>query len=251
VSPRAALVTGGSRRIGRTLALRLAERGFSVAIHHRASPDEAEAVAAEIVALGGRAVTVDGELSEPKDVAALVPRAVQALGTPLTLLVNNASLFLDDRVGHLADAQWDLQLDVNLKAPVFLAQAFAAQAPEGADAQVINLIDQRVLKQNPQFFSYSISKAGLFHATRMLAQALAPRIRVNAVGPGPTLPSIHQSAEVFAAEAASTLLGKRATPEDIAQAVLYLVDAKAVTGQMIAVDAGQHLLWRTPDILHD
>jgi NAD(P)-dependent dehydrogenase (short-subunit alcohol dehydrogenase family) len=251
VSLRAALVTGGSRRIGRTLALRLAERGFSLAIHHRASPDEAEAVAAEIAALGGRAVTVDGELSDPKDVATLVPRAVEALGAPLTLLINNASLFLDDRVGHLADAQWDLQLDVNLKAPVFLTQAFAAQAPDGVDAQVINLIDQRVLKQNPQFFSYSISKAGLFHATRMLAQALAPRIRVNAVGPGPTLPSIHQSAEIFAAEAASTLLGKRATPEDIAQAVLYLVDAGAVTGQMIAVDAGQHLLWRTPDILHD
>jgi NAD(P)-dependent dehydrogenase (short-subunit alcohol dehydrogenase family) len=251
MTQRAALVTGGSRRIGRTLALRLAERGFTVAVHHRASPDEAEAVAAEIAALGGRVVTVDAELSDPKDVAGLIPRAAQALATPLTLLINNASLFLDDRIGGITDAQWDLQLDVNLKAPVFLAQAFAAQAPEGADAQVINLIDQRVLKQNPQFFSYSISKAGLFHATRMLAQALAPRVRVNAVGPGPTLPSIHQSAETFAAEAAATLLGKRATPEDIAQAVLYLVDATAVTGQMIAVDAGQHLLWRTPDIQHD
>ena len=251
MTPRAALVTGASRRIGRTLALRLAERGFAVAVHHRASPEEAEAVAGEIIAAGGRAVTVDGELSDPADVAALIPRAAAALATPLTLLVNNASLFLDDRVGGLADAQWDLQLDVNLKAPVFLAQAFAAQAPDGADAQVINLIDQRVLKQNPQFFSYSISKAALFHATRMLAQALAPRIRVNAVGPGPTLPSIHQSTETFAAEAASTLLGTRASPDDIAQAVLYLVDARAVTGQMIAVDAGQHLLWRTPDILHD
>ena len=172
--------------------------------------------------------------------------AAAALG-PLTVLVNNASVFLDDRVGALGRETWDAHLEVNLRAPLVLAEAFAAQAPDGSC--IVNLLDQRVLRPNPQFFSYAVSKAGLWFATRTLAQALAPRIRVNGVGPGPTLPSIHQSPAQFEAEATHTPLGRRATPRDIAAAVLYLIDAPGVTGQMIAVDGGQHLAWRTPDIV--
>jgi NAD(P)-dependent dehydrogenase (short-subunit alcohol dehydrogenase family) len=178
-------------------------------------------------------------------VRALVPAAA-ALG-PLTVLVNNASVFEDDRVGDLSRATWDRHMETNLRAPVVLAEAFAAQAP--ADSVIVNLLDQRVLKPDPRFVSYAISRNGLWWATRTLAQALAPRIRVNGVGPGPTLASIHQSPAEFAAEAAAVPLGHGADPDEIAAAVLYLVDARAVTGQMIAVDGGQHLAWRTPDIL--
>jgi NAD(P)-dependent dehydrogenase (short-subunit alcohol dehydrogenase family) len=144
-------------------------------------------------------------------------------------------------------ATWDAHMETNLRAPLVLAQAFARQAPDGAS--IVNLVDQRVWKPTPQFFSYSISKAALWFATRTLAQALAPRVRVNAVGPGPTLPSVHQSPEAFEAEASNVLLQRRATPDEIARAVLYLVDARSVTGQMIAVDGGQHLGWRTPDVV--
>ncbi len=242
----AALVTGGARRIGRQIALTLAGAGFDVAVHHRASPDEAAEVAAAIEASGRRAAIVQADLADETAVRALTAQAAAALG-PLTVLGNNASVFLDDRVGALGRETWDAHLEVNLRAPLVLAEAFAAQAPDGSC--IVNLLDQRVLRPNPQFFSYAVSKAGLWFATRTLAQALAPRIRVNGVGPGPTLPSIHQSPAQFEAEATHTPLGRRATPRDIAAAVLYLIDAPGVTGQMIAVDGGQHLAWRTPDIV--
>ena len=242
----AALVTGGARRIGRRIALALAGAGFDVAVHHRASPDEAAQVVAAVEALGRRAAVVQADLADEAAVRALAPQAAAALG-PLAVLVNNASVFLDDRVGALGRDTWEAHLEVNLRAPLVLAEAFAAQAPDGAC--IVNLLDQRVLRPNPQFFSYAVSKAGLWFATRTLAQALAPRIRVNGVGPGPTLASIHQSPAQFEAEAAHTPLGRRATPEEIAAAVLYLIDAPGVTGQMIAVDGGQHLAWRTPDIV--
>lgn len=242
----AALVTGGARRIGREIALALAGAGFDVAVHHRAAPEDAAQVAAAVEALGRRAVVVTADLSDEAAVRVLVPDAVAALG-PLSVLINNASTFLDDRVGGLSRETWDAHIEVNLRAPLVLAEAFAAQAPGGSC--IINLLDQRVLKPNPQFVSYSLSKAALWFATRTLAQALAPRVRVNGVGPGPTLRSVHQSQAEFDAEAANTPLGRRATPQDIARAVLYLVDAPMVTGQMIAVDGGQHLAWRTADIL--
>ena len=241
----AALVTGGARRIGRTLCLALAEAGFDVAIHHNESADEADSLKTEIEAVGRRACAVRADLADVVATAGIVGEAAAALG-PLTLLVNNASVFEDDRLETITGASWNAHLDINLRAPVLLAQTFAAQAPAGSS--IINILDQRVLKPNPQFFSYSLSKAGLWFATRTLAQALAPRIRVNGVGPGPTLPSIHQSPEDFAAEAANVPLQRRSTPEAIARAVLYLVDAEEVTGQMIAVDGGQHLAWLTPDI---
>jgi NAD(P)-dependent dehydrogenase (short-subunit alcohol dehydrogenase family) len=246
MSPRGgALVTGAARRIGRTLALRAASCGYAVAIHHRGSEAEAYAVKAEIEAAGGQAVVVAADFADAGVAAPLIDEACAALG-PLTLLVNNASLFEDDSIETLTAATWDAHMAANLRAPVLLAQAFARQAPDGA--LIVNLLDQRVWRPTPQFFSYSVSKAALWQATRMLAQALAPGIRVNAIGPGPTLPSIHQSEAAFAAEADHVPLKRRATPQEIADALVFLIDAPSVTGQMIAVDAGQHLAWRTPDV---
>lgn len=244
----AALITGARARIGRALALALSRAGYAVALHHRNDEAAAEALAAEIRAAGGTAAVVQADLADEAQTSGLVARAAQVLGRPLTLLVNNASRFTDDRVGGLSRESWDGHMEANLRAPILLAEAFAAQAPADADALVINMLDQRVWKTNPQFFSYTLSKAALWTATTMLAQALAPKVRVNGIGPGPTLPSIHQSEADFAAEAAAVPLQRRATPDDICRAALYLIDATVVTGQMIAVDGGQHLGWKTPDI---
>lgn len=243
-----ALVTGAAKRIGRALAIETARAGFDVAVHFKTSRAEAESVCAEIEALGRKAAAVQADLADEAQARMLAGEAAMAVG-PLTLLVNNASIFEDDRAGALDRASWALHLETNLRAPVVLAEAFAAQLPADAEGLVVNLLDQRVFKPNPQFFSYSLSKHALWAATRMLAQAMAPRIRVNGIGPGPTLPSTHQTEAEFDAEAANTPLQRRATPEDIAAALRYLIDAKTVTGQMIAVDGGQHLAWRTPDIV--
>ncbi|MBO9557077.1 MAG: SDR family oxidoreductase [Caulobacter sp.] len=248
----AALVTGAGRRIGRVLALEAARAGFDVAVHYRTgkpgSGEDAQAVADEIAALGRRAVVLDAELTDEDQTAALIGRAAQALG-PVTLLVNSASTFEDDRLATATRASWDAHLDANLRAPIVLAQAFAAALPADIAGQIVNIIDQRVLRPNPQFFSYSLSKAGLWWATQTMAQDLAPRIRVNAIGPGPTLASVHQAPGEFEREAAGTPLERAVSPDDIAAALRYLIDATSVTGQMIAVDAGQHLGWRTPDIV--
>ena len=246
----AALITGAARRIGRTLALTAAEAGYDVAVHHRGPADAAEEVAFEIRSMGRRAATVDADLTNEADTAALVGRASQALG-PVTLLINNASVFQDDRIQTVTRDSWDAHMQTNLRAPIVLTQAFAAELPEGAEGLIINLLDQRVWKPNPQFFSYGVSRAALWSATRVMAQALAPRIRVNAIGPGPTLASIHQTQTDFEAEAHNVPLQRRSAPEDIAAAVRYLIDARQVTGQMIAVDGGQHLAWRTPDVVGD
>lgn len=239
-----ALVTGGARRIGRTICLTLAKAGFDVAIHHHASGDEAQSLADEIAALGRRACLLQADLTDESRVRGLVPAAAAALG-PVSVLVNNASVFEDDRIGGLTRESWDTHIETNLRAPLVLAETFAAQTTQGV---IINLLDQKVLKPDPRFFSYSLSRNGLWWATQTLAQALAPGIRVNGVGPGPTLPSIHQTPEEFAAEARGTLLETPGSPEAVADAVLWLIDARMVTGQMIAVDGGQHLAWRTPDI---
>jgi NAD(P)-dependent dehydrogenase (short-subunit alcohol dehydrogenase family) len=244
----AALVTGAGRRIGRVLALEAARAGFDVAVHYRTAQVDAQAVADEIVALGRRAVILDAELTDEDQTAALIGRAAQALG-PVTLLINSASTFEDDRLATATRASWDAHLDANLRAPVVLAQAFAAALPADLQGQIVNIVDQRVLRPNPQFFSYSLSKAGLWWVTQTLAQELAPRIRVNAIGPGPVLASVHQAPGEFEAEAAATPLGHAVSLDDLTAALRYLIDARAVTGQMIAVDAGQHLGWRTPDII--
>jgi len=242
----AALVTGGSRRIGRAICLELARAGFDIVVHYRTSADAAQAVADEVRALGRRAATVRGDLAVEAEVGRIVPDAVAAIG-PLAVLVNNASVFEDDRVGGLGRDTWDAHIETNLRSPIVLAEAFAAQAPDGS--AIVNLLDQRVLKPDPRFFSYALSRNGLWWATQTLAQALAPRIRVNGVGPGPTLPSVHQSQAQFDAEARAIPLQRAGSPQAVAEAVHWLVDAELVTGQMIAVDGGQHLAWRTPDIV--
>ncbi len=243
-----ALVTGAAKRVGRAIALALAESGHDVAVHYGGSQTEAEEVAGAIRAMGRRAITVRGDLTDAETPAHIMRKVVEELGPP-TVLVNNASRFERDEFLDMSVEEWEAHQAVNLRAPVFLAQAFAKAKPEGAAGNIINIIDQRVLKLNPLFFSYTISKAGLFTATRTLAQALARHgIRVNAIGPGPTLPSKRMREEDFVKQCSLTLLGCGTTPEEIAQAVHFILSAPALTGQMIVLDGGQHLLWQTPDI---
>jgi NAD(P)-dependent dehydrogenase (short-subunit alcohol dehydrogenase family) len=241
-----ALVTGGGVRIGRAISLALAGVGYDVAVHARTARPAIEATLEELRALGARAALVTGDLADPAAVAALLPAATQALGAPV-LLVNNASEFSPDSVGHLDPVLWERHMAANLRAPVFLTEAFAAALPAGTTGAVVNIIDQRVWKPTPAYLSYSISKNGLWAATRMMAQALAPRIRVNAVGPGPTLANDRQDGDAFAYQSRAVPMGRGPTPGEIAQAVLFLATAASVTGQMIAVDGGQHLAWQTPD----
>jgi len=241
------LVTGGAKRLGRAIALDLAAAGWNVAIHHNTSRKEAEAVAAEARRHGVETALLQADLSAEAAGANLVSAAVSALG-PLCVLINSASIFENDDWKSATRASWDKHMDVNLRAPFVLSQAFAAQLPEGEQGNIINIIDQRVLKPTPQFLSYSLSKAGLYWLTTTLAQGMAPRIRVNAVGPGPTLRNERQSEADFARQRDATILGHGAAPADICAAVRYLLDAPSVTGQMIAVDGGQHLAWQTPDV---
>lgn len=236
------LITGAGRRIGRAIALALAHDGWNIAIHYRKSNDDATALADEIAAKGGVAHLLQADLSNLEDLRQIVPRCCSALGAP-SCLVNNASEFQPDTVETATPDSWALHLDVNLKAPVFLAQSMAAHLPPGLEGNVINIIDQRVWKPTPDFFSYTVSKAGLWAATKILAQALAPRIRVNAIGPGPVLQSVHQSEQDFAAEIETTLLRRGPTVDEIAAAARFILAAPAMTGQMIALDAGQHLAW--------
>jgi len=246
-APRAALITGGAKRVGLAITRALAKAGYAVAVHANASRAEAEAACTEIRKDGGRAEPVQADLSDHAQVLKLVLAAAAAVG-PLTLLVNNASMFEPDDITSLDRDLFDRHMAVHVRAPLFLTQAFAAQAPTDANASIVNMLDQRVLKPTPLFLSYALSKNGLYAATTMLAQALAPKVRVNGVAPGPTLPSKRQSAEEFARQSARLLLGRGPTPEELAQAVLFLADAASVTGQVIAVDGGQHLAWQTPDI---
>ena len=240
-----ALVTGAGRRIGRTLALTAAHAGYDVVVHHRRSTDQAAATAAEIQALGRDARLSVADLASADACRTLIAGAP----TPLTLLVNSAATFEGDRIETLSVEGWDTAIAANLRAPLLLSQAFAAALAPDREGLIVNIADQRVLKPTPQFFSYAVSKAGLWAATQMLAQALAPRIRVNAIAPGPTLRSTHQSPEAFAAESGAVILGHGPAPEEIGAALAYLIDARSVTGQMIVVDGGQHLAWRTPDII--
>lgn len=243
-----ALVTGGARRIGRAIVERLAAEGYAVAIHCRDSLAEAEILAESLRARGGEAAVVTGDLADPAAVTAIIPAAEAALG-PVALLVNSASSFLADDIRDIDVATWNRQFSINLRAPSVLAGALANHLPAGRDGCIVNIIDQRVWKLTPQYYSYTLTKSALLTATVTMAQALAPRIRVNAVGPGPTLPNQYEGEDLMAAEAAGSLLQRRVETGAIADAVLYLARAKWVTGQMIAVDSGQHLAWRTPDIV--
>ncbi|MRX49140.1 SDR family oxidoreductase [Paracoccus sp. S-4012] len=251
----AALVTGAGQRLGRAMALHLAARGFAVAIHYHNSAEAAEAVAAEARGHGVKAVALGADLLDEDALAGLVPAAAEALG-PLTVLVNNASIFEHDRLDTATRENWDRHFGSNLRAPFVLTQAFAAQCPPAredageplASGLVVNMVDQRVLKPTPEFMTYSLAKAALWSFTRTAAQALAPRIRVNAIGPGPTLRATRQSAAHFARQRAATLLERGADEADVVAAFGYLLEARAVTGQLICVDGGQHLLWQTRDV---
>ena len=242
-----ALVTGAGRRIGAALAMAAGEAGYDVVVHFHSSEADAAAVAAKIRSLGREAVTRRADLAAPDQCA----RLVEAAPSPLTLLVNSASQFEDDSAEDFDVAGYEAMMAINLRAPLLLSQAMAAALPAGRSGLIVNITDQRVWRLTPRYFSYTLSKAALWTATQTLAQTLAPRIRVNAIGPGPTLPSPHQSPDAFAAQAAAVALARGSTPDDIAAALTYLIDAVAVTGQMIAVDGGQHLAWRTPDTMHD
>ena len=250
-----ALITGAGVRLGRAMALYLAGRGHDIAVHYATSADAAEEVAVEARALGVAAVTLKADLLDEADMAALVLRAAEALGGPLTVLVNNASIFEHDTLATATKNSWDRHMGSNLRAPFVLTQAFAAQVPAMAAGEpratgvVVNMIDQRVLKLTPEFMTYTLAKMGLWAFTQTAAQALAPNIRVNAIGPGPTLQGVRQSARHFAQQQRATVLGRGADASDITAALGYLLDAHAVTGQLICVDSGQHLAWRTPDVL--
>ena len=256
MADRRALVTGAGGRLGQAMAVYLAERGYDVAVHYAGSADGAAETVARCEALGVRAVALQADLLDLTATQAQVPRAATALGGPLSLLVNNASIFEYDRLETATPESWDRHINSNLRAPYFLTQKFAAQAPDAdhdgeplGTGLVVNMLDQRVRKLTPEFSTYTIAKMGLWAFTRTAAQALAPAIRVNAIGPGPTLRGGRQSEDHFARQRASTVLERGANPDDITAALGYLIDAKAVTGQMIAVDGGQHLGWQTPDVL--
>ncbi|WP_370300861.1 SDR family oxidoreductase [Pseudooceanicola sp.] len=252
------LVTGAAKRLGREMALYLAGRGHDVAVHYSGSAEAATEVVEAIRAMGRQAVALQADFLDEDQTAALLPAAAEALGGPITCLVNNASIFEYDNLSSATRNSWDRHLDSNLRAPFLLTQAMAAQGLEAAiDAAgepvatglVVNMIDQRVRKPTPEFMTYTIAKMGLWAMTRTTAQALAPHIRVNGIGPGPTLRGARQSEAHFADQRRSTILERGAAPKDITAALGYLLDAGSVTGQLICVDGGQHLAWRTPDVL--
>lgn len=261
-----ALVTGAGRRLGRAMALRLAAEGHDVAVHYHSSAGAAEETAQMVRQHGRRAVTLQADLADDSTTGALLPRAAEALEGPITCLVNNASVFERDTIETATRESWDAHFSSNLRAPFLLIQAMAAQedvpplTPTGEEPDpesrleprawglVVNMVDQRVLKLTPDFMSYTLAKSALWTLTRTASQALAPRIRVNAIGPGPTLAGAQQSEEQFARQRASTILERGADPGDITAALAYFLSAPAVTGQLICVDGGQHLAWETPDV---
>jgi NAD(P)-dependent dehydrogenase (short-subunit alcohol dehydrogenase family) len=235
-----ALVTGAAHRLGRTIALNLAQSGWPVGVHYHASEAEAFDLVAEIESLGGRAVALRADLGRFGDLAPLVEACCRELGPP-ACLINNAACFEWDSAETCDESGWEMHLDVNLRAPVFLTQAFARMLPEGATGSVINLVDQKVWNLNPDYFSYTIAKSALWTATQTLAQALAPRIRVNAVAPGPVLPHSGQTDAEFDAECRATLLKRVVSTDDVTAAVRFLLETPSITGQMIALDGGRHL----------
>lgn len=252
-----ALVTGAGKRLGRAMALYLAGRGHDIAVHYATSADEAETTVAEIRAMGRSAQAFRADLLDEAQVQALVPAATAALGS-LTVLVNSASIFEYDRIDTATRESWDRHIESNLRAPYVLTQGFARQCPPAtadetgeprAQGLIVNMIDQRVLKLTPEFSTYTIAKMGLWALTQTAARGLAPHIRVNAIGPGPTLRGARQSEDHFARQRAATVLGRGSNPEDITAALGFFLDSPGVTGQFVAVDGGQHLGWKTPDVL--
>ena len=253
-----ALVTGAGARLGQAMALYLGQRGYDVAVHFAGSETGAAETVAQLRAMGRNAVALQADLLDETATQSLVSRASDALGGPLTCLVNNASIFEYDNIATSSRESWDRHMESNLRAPFVLTQNFAAQVPDPvmdamdepvAQGLVVNMLDQRIHKLTPEFMSYTIAKMGLWAMTRTTAQALAPKVRVNGIGPGPTLQGHRQSKKHFDKQRAATVLKRGANPSDITAALGYFLDAPAVTGQMLAVDGGQHLAWETPDVL--
>ncbi|SEQ14413.1 SDR family oxidoreductase [Thalassovita taeanensis] len=253
-----ALVTGAAKRLGRAMALYLAGRGFDVAVHYDSSKDAAQTVADQIRALGRQAHAVPADLLSEDQTQTLMPRVAAAFGAPVTCLINNASIFEHDRIETATRDSWDRHFESNLRAPYVLAQALAAQIPDPlsddageplAQGLIINMVDQRVRKLTPDFSTYTLAKMGLWALTQTAAQGLAPRVRVNAIGPGPTLQGERQTKDYFQQQRAATILGRGANPADVTAALGFFLDSPSVTGQLICVDGGQHLGWKTPDVL--
>lgn len=244
---RTALVTGAAKRIGRAIVEDLAANGFSVAIHASRSIEAAENFAAELRQSGSRAFAVQADLEKIDETSDLIRKVSETLG-PIDLLVNNASVFHEDSVRHIDAKAWDEHFAVHVRAPSILSANFAAQLPERADGLIINIIDQRVWALRPSFYSYTLSKSALWTATQTTAQALAPRIRVNAIGPGPSMPSERQSQEDFQAQVSALILQRGPKLEEFGKTIRFLYETPSITGQMIALDGGQHLAWQTPDV---
>ena len=244
-----ALVTGGARRIGAAIVSDLAANGFDVAIHCNTSRKEANALAASISAAGGKmTAVVQADLTDRDALGSLIGKASQALGKPIDLLVNSASVFEDDQASDFSWDRWDKHFALHVDAPAMLARCLAEALPAGRNGLVVNVIDQRVLKPTPQFFSYTLSKTALWAATRTMAQALAPRVRVNAIGPGPTLPNSRQSDDDFRRQVDGILLRRGPELAEFGRTIRYLWETMSVTGQLITIDGGQHLAWETPDV---
>lgn len=252
-----ALVTGAAKRLGRAMALSLARHGHDVVVHYAGSKAEALSVVEEIRSMGRKSVALQADLLNEAEVLHLVEDAAEALEGPLTVLVNNASIFERDQINTATRSSWDRHFESNLRAPFVLTQAFSAQVPDPvqdtqgepvAQGLVVNMIDQRIHKLTPDFMSYTLAKSALWTLTQTAAQALAPKVRVNAIGPGPTLRGHHQSEAGFRSQRAATVLRRGPSEGEITDALCYLLNARSVTGQMIAVDGGQHLAWETPDV---
>jgi len=244
---RTALVTGGAKRIGKAIVEDLAAHGFAVAIHCNGSHQDAESLAEKIRKSGGRAAVVEADLTDPAATGGLIAEAAKALG-PIGLLVNNASIFQDDSVETFDPAVAARHFAIHVNAPAILARRFAEALPAGEEGLIVNIIDQRVWRLTPRYFSYTLSKSALWTATRTMAQALAPYIRVNAIGPGPTLANTLQDGEDFGAQVDGLILKHGPALSEFGAAIRYLSEARSVTGQMIALDGGQHLAWQTPDV---
>ncbi len=236
------LVTGAAHRIGRAIALDLAANGYGVAVHYNNSEAAAAELTENIIDSGGHAVAIKADLANEEDVKSIIPAVADALG-PLTVLINNASLFENDNITDATREGWDLHMDVNLRAPFVLSQEFCRQIPDGLEGNIINILDQRVWSLTPHFMTYTLSKSALWTLTQTLALALAPGIRVNGIGPGPTLQNIRQTNEDFARQWAETPLRRKIMPDEIADTVRFIIHAPSMTGQMIAIDGGQHLGW--------
>lgn len=236
------LITGAAHRVGRAIAFDLAAHGYGVAVHYLNSADTAEELVKAIHEVGGRAVAIKADLALEDQVKGIIPAATEVLG-PLTVLVNNAAIFENDTVESATRESWDTHLNVNLRAPFVLSQMFAAQVPEGLEGNIVNILDQRVWNLTPFFMSYTVSKSALWTLTQTMALALAPKVRVNGIGPGPTLKNVRQSEEDFARQWSETPLRRQVMPDEIADAVRFIVHAPSMTGQMIALDGGQHLGW--------